>query len=446
MYYVIHRIPFTRFLNPLNSPSKSLRRKTNIILSTVFADILASTVRRTTKTVPTSSIDARVNRLLVFEKRSKSDPVKEEYRREIVTYMANLGKSDKLQFLLDLNRDHTAHASTGSGIFDPLIAHLASATATGNLTAMHFFFVGGGSTAWSSHLLSSLPNTTVNCIFRAAFRAAMANGKEKTIQFLMARFARYMVSSLHNIDQARHVAISAIHDAAVSQLPRTVQHLFGWTRSRLSMDIYDRWHAFPGELESSIRTAAQSGCADTTEVMLHEILTLKKTPVNPVKQTPYKTPVDYAQEAFYTACKHGHVKVTRRLLDQQDVEISHVSHQALYIATRYQRRAIIDVLLQYGADINDDMLIYTAVDRGYVLTTLHFIHRGAKISREIFERCREKESEMAVDSGRLVAYYLLAMQCDSSWIDPVTRSYLEDIGNSESLRGRVMAALQTKLN
>jgi hypothetical protein len=61
MYYVIHRIPFTRFLNPLNSPSKSLRRKTNIILSTVFADILASTVRRTTKTVPTSSIDARVN-------------------------------------------------------------------------------------------------------------------------------------------------------------------------------------------------------------------------------------------------------------------------------------------------------------------------------------------------------------------------------------------------
>jgi hypothetical protein len=412
----------------------------------VFADILASTVRRTAKTVPTSSIDARVNRLLVFENRSKSDPVKEEYRRDIVTYMANLGKSDKLQFLLDLDRDHTAHISTGSGIFDPFIAQLASATATGNLTAMHFFFVGGGGTTWSSHLLSSLPNNTVNCIFRAAFRAAMSNGKDQTIRFLMARFSRYMVSSLHSLDQARHVAISAIHDAAMSRLPRTVQHLFGWTRGHLSMDIYDKWHAFPGELETFIRTAAQSGCADTTEVMLHEILTLKKTTVSLVEQTPYATPIDYAQEAFYTACKHGHVKVIRRLLDQQDVKMSQVSHKALYIATRYQRRAIIDVLLQYGADINDGMRIYTAVDCGYVLTTLHFIRRGAKISREILQRCREKESEMAVDSGRLVAYYLLATQCDASWIDPVTMSFLEDIGSSESLKGRVLAALQTKLD
>jgi hypothetical protein len=92
------------------------------------------------------------------------------------------------------------------------------------------------------------------------------------------------------------------------------------------------------------------------------------------------------------------------------------------------------------------MPIYTAVDRGYVLTTLHILRRGANISRELFERCKGKEAEMAVDSGRLVAYYLMAVQCDASWIDPVTRSFLDDIRDSEGLRSMVIAALETNMD
>jgi hypothetical protein len=379
------------------------------------------------------------------------DPIKEFYRRDILIYMSNLGmgRSGRLQFLLDLDRDHNSYASTGIGIFEPFIAQLASATATGNLTAMHFFFLDRGGTAWASYLLCSLHPDTVSCIFRAAFRAAMSNRKDQTINFLVARFVQYMVSSLHSLDQARHVTISAIHDAAASRLPEHVQYLFYCTKTRLGMDVYDKWRAFPLELNTFvlvtfIRAAAQSGCADTTTVMLHEILILQKMAVDTTKDISFELQIDFAQEAFYTACKHGHVKITYRLLLRQDVEISQVGHKGLYVATRYQRRAIIDVLIEWGADINKSMVICTAVERGYVLTTLHFIRRGAIISKEVFERCREKEVEMAEDSARLVAYCLLAMACDRSWFDAMTSSFLDDIWDEEGLRGRVLAAWNTE--
>jgi hypothetical protein len=47
---------------------------------------------------------------------------------------------------------------------------------------------------------------------------------------------------------------------------------------------------------------------------------------------------------------------------------------------------------------------------------------------------------------RLVAYYLMAVQCDASWIDPVTRSFLDDIRDSEGLRSMVIAALETNMD
>jgi hypothetical protein len=64
-------------------------RKPIPILDTILVKLLASTVRRTTKSAPTSHIDARIDQLLAFDNRSKSDPVKEVYRQETITYLAD---------------------------------------------------------------------------------------------------------------------------------------------------------------------------------------------------------------------------------------------------------------------------------------------------------------------------------------------------------------------
>jgi hypothetical protein len=411
--------------------------------------LLASTIRRTTKSAPTSHIDARIDQLLAFDNRSKSDPVKEVYRQEIITYLANSGHTpDSLRFLLCVDAYAKTSPSGDGGILDQHAVQLSSATATGNIPAIHFFFASGGGTTSSSHLLSNMHSTRVLNVFYEAFRAGIFNEKIKALQFLLTRFQKYMVSSLSSADEVRYVTLSTIHDAAVSTLPEVVWAFFRWAKNRLGMSAYDTWHApkWKGQLKNFITNAAQTGCVNTTFAMLHEISTLKKKPVDPTKDAPYDAPIDYAQEAFYVACKHGHVELTRELLGQEQVEISEVSHKALCTAARYQRRDIVDVLLEFRVDINEGMPIYTAFDRAYVLTTLHFLRRGANISRELFERCKEKEAKMAVDSGRLTAYYLVAVQCDASWIDPVTRFFLDDIRDSEGLRSMVIAALETNMD
>jgi hypothetical protein len=447
MYYVIHRMPLTSFFKPPDS--HSLWTKTNTILDTILVKLLASTVRRTTKSAPTSHIDARIDQLLAFDNRSKSDPVKVVYRQEIITFLANSGRTpDSLRFLLCVDAYSKTSPSGDGGILDQHAVQLSSATATGNIPAIHFFFASGGGTTSSSHLLSNMHFVRVLNVFYEAFRAGISNGKIKALQFLLTRFQRYMVSSLSSADEVRYVVLPAIHDAAVSRLPEVVRAFFRWAKNRLGMSAYDARHApkWKGQLKTFITSAAQTGYVNTTLAMLHEISTLEKKPVNPAKAAPYEAPIDYAQEAFYVAYKHGQVDLARELLDQEQVEISEVSHKALYTAARYQRRDIVDVLLEFRVDINEGMPIYTAVDRGYVLTTLHFLRRGANISRELFERCEEKVAEMAVDSGRLVAYYLVAVQCDASWNDPVTRSFLDDIRDSEGLRSMVIAALETNMD
>jgi hypothetical protein len=109
-------------------------------------------------------------------------------------------------------------------------------------------------------------STRVLNVFYEAFRAGIINEKIKALQFLLTRFQKYMVSSLSSADKVRYVALSAIHDAAVSTLPEVVWAFFRWAKHRLGMSAYDTWHApkWKGQLKNFITSAAQTGCVNRT--------------------------------------------------------------------------------------------------------------------------------------------------------------------------------------
>ena len=83
---------------------------------------------------------------------------------------------------------------------------------------------------------------------------------------------------------------------------------------------------------------------------------------------PIKLTENQKQNLMVWACKHGHIAVVRKLIDQEGADVGAYNNQALYLASNNGHLEVVRLLLDKGADVSacNNYALYLASRYGHL--------------------------------------------------------------------------------
>jgi hypothetical protein len=127
---------------------------------------------------------------------------------------------------------------------------------------------------------------------------------------------------------------------------------------------------------SWIKLAAKSGVVDISEAILRAL-----------SEGLGEFATRYHDLLFEKACEHGQIEIIRPLLDQYLVNLQEVAPKGFEKAASCLYRNVIEVLLEYGADINKNSPIFSAIEHGNLSIIKLMLLRGAKVFPDVISQC-----------------------------------------------------------
>jgi hypothetical protein len=97
--------------------------------------------------------------------------------------------------------------------------------------------------------------------------------------------------------------------------------------------------------------------------------------------------VRYNDLLFEKACEYGQTAIIRHLIDGKLVDLQRIEWRGFDKAAAYMYRNIIEILLEYHADINHMSPISSAIEHGNLSIMKLMLHHGATISPAVLRRC-----------------------------------------------------------
>ena len=432
MYEVIHHMPLATFCSDLRSWEDC--NATEPICSQIFSNMVSSSVRRVAGTSPANLLgcEERVDKILEVEAHAHIEHVKVRYLCEIDTYLKQ-----------QVPRTVLASVTRGIGYrrIEPpqeSILQLSTAAAVGSLAAVKHLL--GTGTVWPSQQYLKQP---AEDLFASPLRAAISTGKVGVVSYLLEQLDCYLENpSPGNQYPIRRSLHTAINIAIKAEQPKIILILYKYACDHHhGLTLQSCCYAACPRLW--VESAVKTGRVDICRTVLH-ILPLNLRPGSS-RHTP---------DMFALACEHNQLDIARWIFRRKRGTYSIDLPQALRIAASLPSLALLDLLLDYGADINEDEPIQFAIVKGHTAMMKEMVQRGARLTDKTFDRVNEQLGQIkyaglrsfGTDKSHIAACYYAAKSVGQYNPKTVT-NYMEllvhDVDDSKEWSAKVAELFET---
>ena len=402
------------------------------ICSQNFPDIISSPVRRAAGANPAILLgcEERVDKVLEIEARSHIKHSKPRYVNDIDTYL----EQQNPEIVLDSIVQGIGYRGTG-----PSILQLSTAAAVGSLAAVKYLLDNG--TAWPNPQYVKQP---ADDLFASPLRVAISTGKVGVVLQLLERLDRYLEDpSRERQYPIRRPLHTAINIAIKAEQPKIILILYKYTCDhRHGLTHYSCCYAACPRLW--VESAVNTGRIDICRTVLH-ILPLNLRP-------SYSR---YAPDMFALACKHNQLDIVRWIFRQKRGTYRIDLPQALRIAASLPSLALLDLLLDYGADINEDEPIQFAIVKGHTAIMKQMVQYGARLTDKTFDRVNEKLGQIKYAGlrnfgnakSRITTYYYAAKCAEGQYNPKKVTNYMQllvhDVDDSKEWSAKVAGLFES---
>jgi ankyrin repeat protein len=347
-----------------------------------LAAYLEISVRSASKSVGASVssagyIGGLADKLLSTEVRTDVAEVKTRYSKAITGYLTHgHPRAMMRQILPSLRKGISAPPP------EPLML-LSLAAVVGDMEAVKCY--AADTALWPGAVYLDVPGRgKPKGLFWCSIKTASSAGHMDVVKHLLGildpLIPIYQVSQREDrrwtsIKSRIHRAImSAIQSKRVEVLDKllgfAIRHGFDINNcSRCEVKSKDCGHSW-------IKLAAKSGAVDISQAILE---TLSE------ELDDFAT--RYHDLLFQQACEYGQIEFIRYLLEDNWVSVEEVAPEGFARAAACLHRNVIEVLLEYSADVNQNSPIFSAIEHGNLSIMKLMLLHGAKVFPRVISQC-----------------------------------------------------------